>query len=166
MKPIKQVYDMYIRSDAWKAKRRQVFARYGKICSKCRTRKPPIHIHHLHYRSFGDESMEDLQVLCENCHREAHGMKFLDPNRKISKRKSKKWRRETRFERYKKLYDPTIKADRERMKRMGLHVPTKYKTVSEYMFFTEDDIKEDPLSDVDAELMRLLDHDWSSSLIG
>ena len=107
----KQVYRMYIRSDAWKRKRRQALRHYGAVCSDCGHAKSNLHVHHVSYSSFGDELMEHLQVLCEDCHRSLHGMKPLKKRRRKKKNRKTTWL---------DLYDANQPADRERMKKIGL----------------------------------------------
>ena len=60
-------YDEYIQSPQWKAKRGEAFNHYGKRCSLCGA-KSKLQIHHIHYRNFRHEKVEDLTVLCESCH--------------------------------------------------------------------------------------------------
>jgi 5-methylcytosine-specific restriction endonuclease McrA len=63
-------YRSYLKSDAWKKKRQQVFAYYGKRCYACRKAPKVLHVHHLTYARLGRESVKDLIPLCVPCHRE------------------------------------------------------------------------------------------------
>ena len=70
MKRDKQ-YIAYLNSKAWKAKKKLMFGKFGKSCQACRNTKK-IDVHHLHYRNFGDELLQDLMVLCRKCHSDVH----------------------------------------------------------------------------------------------
>lgn len=69
--PVDEIYKKYIVSPAWKAKRKQYFGIYGKICQACRTSKDIV-LHHKTYDRFRRELMVDLCGLCQQCHREVH----------------------------------------------------------------------------------------------
>ena len=64
-------YINYIKSDAWKRKRLEYFARYGKFCQACGTRKNIV-VHHLTYDRLGNELLTDLKSLCSVCHLAVH----------------------------------------------------------------------------------------------
>lgn len=66
-------YSAYINSDAWAIFRHNVLMKRGRTCERCGTDAPGVrHVHHLHYRRFQCEKPEDVQVLCHECHRQAH----------------------------------------------------------------------------------------------
>jgi 5-methylcytosine-specific restriction endonuclease McrA len=93
-------YAEYMLSDEWRSKKVDFFrkltseGRYS--CASC-GRNPYqlkesgdyLTVHHLTYARFGDESMEDLQLLCSVCHR------------RLTKeeRKRRKARRQSRLDR-------------------------------------------------------------------
>jgi 5-methylcytosine-specific restriction endonuclease McrA len=64
-------YLKYIGSAAWKAKRQQYFALYGKKCQVCNSRQN-IKIHHRTYARFGRELLVDILALCQQHHLEVH----------------------------------------------------------------------------------------------
>ena len=71
-------YHAYLDSPAWRTKRSVALVYYGRTCARCHRDEAAIRrsglrleIHHRHYRTFGDESMEDLEVLCTTCHARA-----------------------------------------------------------------------------------------------
>ena len=88
MKTRTKEYDAYIQSDAWKAKRAAKLAQTGNKCAKAgdiRYRSNddgtytevdmcsgPLQVHHIRYDHLGDESMSDLEVMCEWHHRQEH----------------------------------------------------------------------------------------------
>lgn len=41
------------------------------ICERCKE-IPASHVHHKHYRTAGNEGMEDLEALCLRCHGKEH----------------------------------------------------------------------------------------------
>lgn len=66
-------YFIYINSNKWKHKKIEVFGLKGKKCQRCFSENK-IHVHHACYDRFGGEEdiLNDLFVLCENCHNEYH----------------------------------------------------------------------------------------------
>lgn len=64
-------YQEYLNSDAWQAKRLEAFAAHGERCQICLAEKA-TQIHHLTYAHLGDEPMEDLMPLCQQCHKFLH----------------------------------------------------------------------------------------------
>lgn len=70
----RRLYTKYIASNAWMRVRVRVFNRRGVQCEKCgSTDGTRLDIHHLTYERLGFERDEDLQILCQACHRKAHG---------------------------------------------------------------------------------------------
>ena len=65
-------YRTYMRSDAWAQKRWQVLARAHYRCEQCGARHVRLEVHHLTYRHFKSEPLEELMALCWDCHRAAH----------------------------------------------------------------------------------------------
>ena len=62
-------YQKYIHSKEWKVKRQEKLEACNHRC-ECEggCYRKATQIHHLHYDTLGDESMEDLQALCPKCH--------------------------------------------------------------------------------------------------
>lgn len=65
------IYEEYILSAAWAAKRLGALERAGCKCQLCRSDKR-LHVHHNTYERIGDELPEDLIVLCKRCHKFYH----------------------------------------------------------------------------------------------
>jgi 5-methylcytosine-specific restriction endonuclease McrA len=63
-------YNQYMRSREWDHIRRQVLDRANGQCEHCGERGL-LQVHHLHYESLGNEDLDDLQALCEDCHSDA-----------------------------------------------------------------------------------------------
>lgn len=73
MNNYKKKYEEYIHSSKWQEKRRQKAEQQKYRCEKCDKFVPNgFHIHHITYENFGNEKMEDLQFLCEDCHINVH----------------------------------------------------------------------------------------------
>lgn len=66
-------YAEYIRSPKWRQKAKAALARAGEKCERCGYSKfsRRLEVHHRTYERFRDERPEDLEVVCEVCHREA-----------------------------------------------------------------------------------------------
>ena len=77
-------YQAYINSPAWRAKRKSKLAAVGFRCEKCKITKysAKLEVHHLHYDTFKHERMEDLQVLCPKCHKQADTERAYNTKRK------------------------------------------------------------------------------------
>jgi 5-methylcytosine-specific restriction endonuclease McrA len=71
-------YKVYMKSEPWKVMRKMCLIRAGYMCEKCGAvaknmgGKHQLHVHHKTYINFGAEDMDDLMVLCSNCHSNEH----------------------------------------------------------------------------------------------
>lgn len=69
-----EIYQKYLSSAAWKAKRLQVLERDGYKCLMCDAvhegifTKEQLQVHHRHYRNLFNEPLEDLATVCPECH--------------------------------------------------------------------------------------------------
>lgn len=68
-------YKKYISSKEWKEKKEEVFNQRGKECEQCGYQYR-LHVHHLTYERLGNERLEDLQILCFQCHMSKHDEYF------------------------------------------------------------------------------------------
>ena len=67
-------YEEYGKSLHWgKLRVRKFKSTKERRCEDCRRKHINMQVHHLTYENIGNEKMEDLKVLCPNCHAEAHG---------------------------------------------------------------------------------------------
>ena len=64
-------YQDYLKSDLWKKLRDKVLERDNYLCQSCR-KQPAQEVHHLRYDNLYCEPLEDLQSLCQTCHRDIH----------------------------------------------------------------------------------------------
>ena len=64
-------YERYITSELWQDQRANALKVHGAACQACGT-SGKINVHHLDYRHHHDVTADDLMVLCERCHHEAH----------------------------------------------------------------------------------------------
>lgn len=78
-------YDDYINSKKWRRIRAEALDVHGHFCSRCLSTKQ-LHVHHKKYTNFGDEQIEDLQVLCKDCHMKLH--RIIKSRQKRSQTKS------------------------------------------------------------------------------
>lgn len=70
---VRPKYETYIRSKKWFRKRKNMLALCGSQCENCGNTKS-LQVHHLHYRTLGRESVNDLKLLCDSCHKKEHGI--------------------------------------------------------------------------------------------
>ena len=86
-------YNEYIHSDEWKRKRILVAQRENHRCQMCgELIVVHYHIHHKTYARFGNEDLDDLMFLCEDCHINLHrekdkAMGKIKPQSQKKKRK-------------------------------------------------------------------------------
>ena len=74
-KKVPDNYNEYINSDRWGLVRNTMLKMYGNMCNVCLESLPlahELHVHHRHYKTFGNEVSEDLIVLCQRCHAFVH----------------------------------------------------------------------------------------------
>jgi len=62
--------ERYLNSAKWKNKRQQVLNRDNYACQSCGS--IATEVHHLHYRNFGNEPLDELISLCRECHEKIH----------------------------------------------------------------------------------------------
>ena len=63
----------YLQSSTWQDVRDKALKHYGKTCNKCGDYATDVH--HLHYPDVqGEEEMDDLEVLCRDCHEAIHAI--------------------------------------------------------------------------------------------
>lgn len=69
-----EIYQKYLSSAAWKAKRLRILERDGYKCLMCDAvhkgifTKEQLEVHHRHYRNLFNEPLEDLATVCPECH--------------------------------------------------------------------------------------------------
>lgn len=67
----KKKYLDYLKSDEWAQLKIDLFNHRGYKCERCwKTNK--LHIHHKTYDNLFNEEPEDLEILCQKCHRLEH----------------------------------------------------------------------------------------------
>jgi 5-methylcytosine-specific restriction endonuclease McrA len=64
-------YREYIESDAWRRKRAKALRHHGERCRTCGA-VDRLSVHHKTYARLGHERMDDLEVLCVDCHAIEH----------------------------------------------------------------------------------------------
>lgn len=77
-------YPLYLQSNHWKEFRKQALEYYGRKCRECGTTEGIMHVHHITYENIGNESLEDVVILCQSCHYKEHfghkTRKYKKPN--------------------------------------------------------------------------------------
>lgn len=69
----RDLYESYMQSEEWRVKRKEVLSIKGDRCFLCNDKYDDIH--HLHYKSLGDECPKnDLEPVCRQCHKKIHGI--------------------------------------------------------------------------------------------
>lgn len=71
-------YQRYLAGREWGLLKRAVRERCNGTCERCR-HFPLSHVHHLTYARKYHERPDDLQGLCEGCHKFVHGLSDRDP---------------------------------------------------------------------------------------
>ena len=78
-------YGQYLKSPHWHKFRSlcllSVFDRdlHLYMCESCKRKFPrtEMEVHHRHYSTVGNESREDVLVLCQDCHASKHGLNLF-----------------------------------------------------------------------------------------
>lgn len=65
-------YYEYMKSIAWAQKRYEALKRAGHKCQLCGDGYAILQVHHNSYKNMGNEPLEDLVVLCTDCHEMFH----------------------------------------------------------------------------------------------
>ena len=80
----KMTYVQYLQSEHWKQLKDKFYhSKMGKHkCYAC-GKAEKLNLHHKTYRRIGHERLNDLVLLCENCHKKAH--KYADAFKNSSK---------------------------------------------------------------------------------
>lgn len=60
-------YDIYLQTDHWVSLRERKLKQSGYQCERCK-REDTLQVHHKTYERRGKEKLEDLEVLCDECH--------------------------------------------------------------------------------------------------
>lgn len=79
----KEKYAAYLCSREWSEKREAVRERANGKCERCLVNDMDA-VHHLTYARKYDESMDDLQAICNGCHEFTHGKSDEDPRHQVS----------------------------------------------------------------------------------
>jgi 5-methylcytosine-specific restriction endonuclease McrA len=74
----KSEYHKYLASREWALLKEQVKQRSKGKCERCKA-SPHDATHHLTYERIGNEKLEDLVGVCEDCHKFLSGKSDLDP---------------------------------------------------------------------------------------
>jgi len=60
-------YEKYLETSHWKHKRKMALERARYRCQVCNSNMY-LNVHHRTYENLGNEQLEDLTVLCRDCH--------------------------------------------------------------------------------------------------
>src|SRR5262249_55666617 len=78
----KELWEAYLKSPYWLARKSMVFARAKGRCENCE-KAPAVDCHHLHYAHRFKEPLEDLLAVCRTCHN-FFSKRGADPEESIS----------------------------------------------------------------------------------
>lgn len=70
-------YKAYLRSSEWRERRKEFIEEVNGECEDCGSKKN-IQVHHLNYDNIGDETEDDVEVLCKDCHEDRELEKGTD----------------------------------------------------------------------------------------
>jgi 5-methylcytosine-specific restriction endonuclease McrA len=76
----REEYHIYLQSWEWARLRQEVMERAFNECERCE-KFSAVHVHHLTYKRVGHEELEDLQAVCEDCHKFLHKLSDYDPKK-------------------------------------------------------------------------------------
>lgn len=69
-------YHQRISSAQWQSLKRKVIEQRGNRCQRCGRDGASLALHHLHYRTMGNEQPGDVELLCRECHSKADEMRL------------------------------------------------------------------------------------------
>lgn len=69
-------YNEFLSSEYWQEVRNKMLLLHNNKCQYCGSSKM-LQVHHFSYNNHGDElnHIEDLRLLCKDCHRKMHNLK-------------------------------------------------------------------------------------------
>jgi 5-methylcytosine-specific restriction endonuclease McrA len=72
-------YEDFLKTKYWDRVRKMKIKQSGCKCQVCGKKDTELHVHHNSYEHHGDEAnhLEDLVVLCKNCHNLFHKTSHL-----------------------------------------------------------------------------------------
>jgi len=73
-------YNNFLLSEFWEKKREIILQEKGRRCETCGS-KSNLQVHHLNYLNLGNESKDDVMVLCKKCHKEINKKRDKDDKR-------------------------------------------------------------------------------------
>ena len=62
----------HLKSEYWRLLKVNKLVQHGNYCEKCGKLNKHLDLHHLHYRTLGFESANDVVLLCRSCHTRQH----------------------------------------------------------------------------------------------
>lgn len=65
-------YELYLQTDHWRHFREEALKFYQYKCQTCGKVKV-LDVHHRNYDHIGEETFNDVIVLCRTCHKKFHG---------------------------------------------------------------------------------------------
>jgi chlorite dismutase len=68
------LYQVYLRSNAWRHKRQRIIKRANGRCETCRNTTNRLEVHHYDYSNLGNEPECDLFAVCNYCHKRIHNV--------------------------------------------------------------------------------------------
>lgn len=94
-------YKQYLLSNEWLSIRLDILTS-RKVCERCGSKKR-LQVHHKHYRNIFNEEPEDLELLCDRCHKKEHKPK-ISLAKKVKKLKQKRNGKQNNRRKKKRFY--------------------------------------------------------------
>lgn len=69
-------YNTYLKSTRWALLRVNALTKVNYNCVACKS-TDTLQLHHKHYQTLGEESLDDVIILCKKCHELIHLLKTL-----------------------------------------------------------------------------------------
>jgi 5-methylcytosine-specific restriction endonuclease McrA len=94
---VANTYRDFLKSNHWRMTRSRYWkSKLPKVCGCCGTSDKPLELHHKTYKRIGMERLNDLILLCRECHQGTHDVHSENNNKNLWS-SHKKFKKKSRY---------------------------------------------------------------------
>lgn len=84
--PFEVKYKRVLSSSRWKKLKLEAMKEFGEVCWSCGISKysRKLELHHINYKNLGKETLDDVSLLCDKCHRKEDAKREMRTNARQS----------------------------------------------------------------------------------